>query len=138
RAELDLVMADLASVPRAVSVMAMTILAEVCGELGAVAAKHASVLYDLLAPLERRCATLYAVACTGSVAYFLGLLAAVADDPDLACRHFALAREVNERIGAAPWLVRACHQHARALLARGLPGDGPQAADLLAAVSRGP
>jgi hypothetical protein len=46
---------------------------------------------------------------------------------EAACGHFEVALAVNERIGATPSLARTQYSYARALLARGLPGDREKA-----------
>jgi hypothetical protein len=53
----------------------------------------------------------------------LGQLAATMGDVETACRDFEVALEVNERIGATPYLAHTQYHYARALLARNLPGD---------------
>ena len=46
--------------------------------------------------------------------------------------HFEAALETNERIGAPPWTARTQADLARALIARGGPGDREHARCLLA------
>lgn len=87
-------------------------------------AQQASTLYELLLPFEQHCVVVgHGFGCLGSVAHFLGQLAATIGQLDEACRHFEVALQVNERIGAKPSLVHTKDHYARALLARGLPGD---------------
>jgi hypothetical protein len=63
--------------------------------------------YDALAPW----AGLYAVdqseGCRGSVARYLGLLAATLGRPEEAAQHLESAIAENERMGFAPWAERA-------------------------------
>jgi hypothetical protein len=58
----------------------------------------------------------------GSVARYLGLLAATAGRPDQAERHFERALAMNERMGLSPW-VEAVEADRNRLLA----GQGPGA-----------
>ena len=65
----------------------------------------AAVLYELLLPYGDRVAVSYPEISTGSVARYLGLLAATMERWDDAERHFEDALEMNARIGARPWLA---------------------------------
>ena len=77
--------------------------AEVCALLGD--AQRAAILYELLLPFERHCVVVSSgYGFLGSVACFLGQLAATAGKAEAAWRHFEVALEVNERIGAIPSL----------------------------------
>jgi hypothetical protein len=51
-------------------------------------------------------------------------------EAEAACRHFEVALEVNERIGATPYLAHTQYHYARVLLARGLPADHKRAGAL--------
>jgi class 3 adenylate cyclase len=68
---------------------------------------------------------------SGSVAFYLGLLAATIGDWPAAEAHFAAAAGTHERIGAPSWLARTRLEWARMLLVRAEPGDGELAHDLL-------
>ena len=74
----------------------------------------------------------------GAVARYLGLLAATLGRADDAVRHLEDALRTNTRAQAPPWIARCRFELARALLARGRPGDEARAvgelqrADLLA------
>jgi tetratricopeptide (TPR) repeat protein len=69
----------------------------------------------------------------GSMSRYLGLLAVQLGRVDEAVGHFEQALEMNERMGARPWLAYTQHDYARVLLARDGPGDPERAEDLLAA-----
>ena len=87
-------------------------------------------LYRLLLPWEAFNAVDVAEGFRGSVARYLGLLAAAAGSLDDAQRHFEEALVRNEAMGARPWLARAQGDYARLLVARGLAGDAERAAEL--------
>ena len=82
-------------------------------------AERACMLYDLLVPYADRVATSYSEACTGSVSRYLGLLAATSSRNDLARQHFDDAIDMNERIGARPWLAQTLEDCARMLIEGG-------------------
>ncbi len=63
---------------------------------------------------------------------YLGLLASTMERWGDAERHFRRALEVNERIGARPWLAHTQEDYARMLLARATLGDRDKALQLLA------
>ena len=63
-------------------------------------------LYDRVLPYGDRVAVCYPEISVGSVARSLGIAAAALGRQDDAERHFALGSEVNELIGARPWLER--------------------------------
>jgi tetratricopeptide (TPR) repeat protein len=68
---------------------------------------------------------------SGSVALYLGLLATTVGDWQQAETYFTAAVATHDRIGAPAWLGRSHLEWARMLLARGEPGDGDRARDLL-------
>ncbi len=106
-------------------------------QMGEVAAalrdtRRAAVLYDLLHPFAERLLTLAAnVACLGSIAHWLGLLAGTLKRWDDAVAHFEAAIETNARVGARPFLARSQHEYARMLIERGDSGDKDKAKTLL-------
>jgi hypothetical protein len=67
----------------------------------------------------------------GTVALYLGLLAATAGRPDVAAAHLEDALRAAAVIGAGVQVARAQLAHARVLLARGAPGDAARAHRLL-------
>ena len=73
----------------------------------------------------------------GSVSRYLGLLAWTISQPDDAARHFEDALEMNERMGALPWLAHSRADYARMLEARGGDGDGERARALAGAAIAG-
>ena len=109
--------------------VSMGLLAETANTLGD--AEHASVLYELLRPYADRVAVSYTEISTGSVARNLGLLAAMLEHWDHAERHFEDALEMNERIGARPWLAHTQRDYAGMLLARDAPRDTEKAQQLV-------
>ncbi len=73
--------------------------------------------------------------CVGAVAHWLGLLAATLERWDDAEGHFEAALEMNERMGARPWLANTQYEYARMLLARGHDADREKVRDLLTAAA---
>jgi DNA-binding SARP family transcriptional activator len=94
---------------------------------------HASRLYELLLPHARRNAVSHPVCAFGSVSRYLGLLASTLGRFGDAERHFEAALEMNERMGARPWVAHTEHDYARVLLAHGAEGDETKAVELLGA-----
>jgi tetratricopeptide (TPR) repeat protein len=92
---------------------------------------RAQALLDQLAPYASQVAVAYPEISIGSVARYLGLLAATLGRWDDAQRYFDEALVMNERIGARPWLAHTQEDYARMLLARDRPEDQEQAAELL-------
>src|SRR5262249_51607378 len=107
------------------------LLAEVCSVLDD--STHASTLYELLLPHAHRNAVSHPVCAFGSVSRYLGLLATTLERSEDAERHFEAALEMNQRMGARPWVAHTEHDHAQVLLARGAEGDETKAAELLGA-----
>ena len=102
--------------------IAVTLLAEVCGALGD--ADRAAELYPLLAPHGGRNVLVgRAASCNGSASRLLGILAGVLGQWEEAERSFAEALEMHVRMGARPWVARTELAWAEMLLARGGPGD---------------
>lgn len=111
------------------------LVAEAAGSLGDAA--RAAVLYELLLPYAERVAVIYPELSTGSVSRYLGILAATDGRGAEAERHLATALEVNERIGARPWLAHTQEDYARMLAARGGPDDWERAGELIASAVEG-
>ena len=96
--------------------------------------KHAEPLYALLAPYAARTLVVgAAAACHGSVAQYLGRLAALMRRWPDAVRHFEDALRANLLLGARPALAHTQQGYAEMLLERGAPGDHARAAELLTA-----
>ena len=68
--------------------------------------ERAAALYELLLPYGDRIAVAYPEISTGAVARNLGLAAWTVERWEDAERHFEAALELNERVGARPWLAR--------------------------------
>jgi len=84
---------------------AMTYLAETCAFLGD--AERARLLFRALEPYAERVAVIdRALACKGSIARFLGLLAATAGNRDGARRRLEVALARHERMRAGPLVER--------------------------------
>jgi tetratricopeptide (TPR) repeat protein len=92
----------------------------------------ATALYRRLQPYGDRVALSYTEISIGSVARYLGLLAATMERWSEAERHFHDALEVNARIGARPWLAHTQEDYARILLGRE-SAEREKARELLAA-----
>jgi class 3 adenylate cyclase/tetratricopeptide (TPR) repeat protein len=87
-------------------------------------------LYRLLAPYPDQIAGT-GTWWMGSIAHYLGMLAASIGDFDDADARFAAAEELHRRIGAPTWLARTHLEWARMLLTRRQPGDAEPARQLL-------
>ncbi|HYZ98121.1 MAG TPA: hypothetical protein VE575_05175, partial [Acidimicrobiales bacterium] len=68
----------------------------------------------------------------GSVAYYTGMLAVTAGDPDAALHDLAMALAFHQRLRARPWVAYTLCEQGGAWLARGAAGDGRRAAAALA------
>ncbi|MCU1467748.1 MAG: hypothetical protein JWM72_3676 [Actinomycetia bacterium] len=101
---------------------------EVCARLDA--AEAAGELTTMLEPYADHIAC-GGQFCSGSVRYYLGLLATTRRDFDTADLHFSEALTANERIGAPVWSARSRIEWARMLLMRRRPGDDSTARELL-------
>jgi tetratricopeptide (TPR) repeat protein len=112
--------------------LTLAYLAEVCTRLGDV--DRAEHLYDLLLPY-RDLAVIAPVStvCCGSVARYLGMLAATLGHWTAAEEHFTAALRLDEHLQAWPWLAHTKHEFALMLRARGRSGDQQRATELIAA-----
>lgn len=96
------------------------------------AEEHAEPLYQLLRPFaERRCVVGGAVLCLGPISYFLGRLARVLGEHDLALEHLDQALAASRALRAPPLVARTQVETARVLLARSAGGDVGRARALL-------
>jgi tetratricopeptide (TPR) repeat protein len=110
--------------------IAVTLLAEVCGALGDAA--RAAELYELLAPYAGRNVVVGRNATNnGSASRLLGILATARHEYDLAERHFAEARAMHVKMGARPWEARTQVAHAEMLLERRRGDDVRRAGEML-------
>ena len=106
-------------------------LAEVCGYVED--AERAKTLYELIVEYADRNAVLsLGVACTGSVAHHVALMALTAGLIDEAEAQFEAALEANERMKTPPFLARTQYEFARMLVKRGGDGDIEKAQRLIA------
>ena len=118
RAGLDeLLASDLAGLPSELEwLLALCLLSEVCQRLDQ--ADHAAVLYSRLEPFAGLNAVSAPEVSVGAVARYLGILASTMSRWEDAARHFEDALEMNERMGARPWLAHTQEDYGRMLLAR--------------------
>jgi tetratricopeptide (TPR) repeat protein len=112
----------------------MALAADACARLGDAAA--ASVLYEELAPFAGAHAIALAEGSVGAMDRYLGLLAPCVGRWEEVDRHFEQAVQMNEHMGATPWVAHSRHDWARALLDRDGPGDRERAAELLSEARR--
>jgi DNA-binding SARP family transcriptional activator len=104
--------------------------AVMCARLGRPAS--APQLQAMLEPYaDQLVMTSQGGAITGSVSYYLGLLATTIGDWPEAEARFSTAAATHTRIDAPIWLARTRMEHARMLLLRSRPGDGDRARELL-------
>jgi hypothetical protein len=96
---------------------------------------HADRLHELLEPWTGQCCSFGAI-WLGPVDYALGELDALRGRLDEACGHFAVAAEVNERLGTRPFLAAVQLEWARVLLARDAPGDRERADEMIDSARR--
>jgi predicted ATPase/DNA-binding SARP family transcriptional activator len=90
--------------------------------------ERAEVLYRIMSPFASLNAVSAPDLSIGSAGRYVGLLAHVLAREDEAEAHLTAALELNERMGARPWVAHTQHDLARLLLAR---GDTPRARELL-------
>jgi len=92
-------------------------LAEICARLHAREA--AGAFYERLAPWRDRVAGIYAITCRGSMARYLGLLAATAGREEEAVACFEAGVEANRALGAELYEAWTQWEYARLLGSRG-------------------
>jgi eukaryotic-like serine/threonine-protein kinase len=93
--------------------LAMSYLAETAALVDDVEA--AATLYGLLLPYAHLTAADWPEAFRGSIARYVGLVAAATGDIEDAVTHFEAAIAANARIGARPWLALTESDYARVL-----------------------
>ena len=96
---------------------ATSLLAETCAILGA--REPATTLLELMRPWDALNVMDMAEGIRGSTARYLGLLATTAERFDEAESHFERALEMNERMGARPWLAHTQEDYGRMLMENG-------------------
>jgi tetratricopeptide (TPR) repeat protein len=79
---------------------------------------RAKLLYAMLLPYAEFHGTFALVASFGSVARYLGLLAATLERWEDAERHFLAATEINRSMGASPHVAKTLFDHGRLLFGR--------------------
>jgi hypothetical protein len=93
----------------------------------------AQALYELLRPhAQLNVAAAGGSSHQGSVAMYLGMLAATTERHDMAAQHFEDALEANARMGTKPWEAWTQGEYGRMLLDRRAPHDRERAERLLA------
>lgn len=96
-------------------------------------ARRAETLYSMLLPaIEHRCVIGFGAAYFGSIARRLGNLAVTRQSWSEAELHLTTALEMEEQIGATPWIAHVLHDQARMLIKRGGRGNRDQAKLLVA------
>jgi DNA-binding SARP family transcriptional activator len=106
------------------------VLAWVCAILDD--AERARGLYDALLPYPEYNVYAHPEAALGSASRPLGVLAATMSRWEEAERHFERALEMNERMGARPWIAHTQREWAGMLTRRAAPADAGRARRLLA------
>jgi hypothetical protein len=71
------------------------------------------------------------ISSAGASDRYLGLLAATLQRWDVAEQHFRAAVDLNERMGARPFVAFTLYDYASMLMGRAEPGDGERARALL-------
>jgi class 3 adenylate cyclase/tetratricopeptide (TPR) repeat protein len=106
---------DFADIPRDTTwLLTLMMLAQAASALGDAA--RAKLLYDLFVPYNSRTIVAGpAIVCLGSAARYLGLLAATTGRRGDAERHFSDAIEMNDRMGARPYLGHSLREYAELL-----------------------
>jgi tetratricopeptide (TPR) repeat protein len=113
--------------------LALSLISPVCAAFGDI--DRAAILYELQLPYADRHAYGHAEGSVGSVSRALGILAGVLGRPDDAERHFRDALEMNERMGARPWVAHTQYDLATMLHVRDRPGERETAVGLLHAAA---
>ena len=104
----------------------LSYVAEVAALLGDSDA--AARLYELMSVYQHMTITAGIVTvCYGAASRYLGMLAATLGEFDKAEAHFEHALEMNQRIGARPWLAHTKAEYALLLRRRGRRGDSERA-----------
>jgi DNA-binding CsgD family transcriptional regulator/tetratricopeptide (TPR) repeat protein len=109
---------------------ALTYMTDAVARFDDVAA--AERIYPELLPRQGSNAMIgHLVACFGATDRFLGMLAAVLGEWDLAERHFEAAAALNRQLDANTWLAHTLCEHGRMLIRRGRESDTDQARHLV-------
>jgi len=130
RAFVQLGAPDLQELPRNYNwLLAVAFLSQVAAFLND--RRSAGVLYGLMQPYAQRIVVAPGIACIGSVAHNLGVLAATLEEWRTAATHFEDALTMNRRIGAPHFVAHTQREYAAMLLRRSEPGDAVRAHTLL-------
>jgi tetratricopeptide (TPR) repeat protein len=130
RAFEELAAGEFAALPRDIEwPFCLCTLAEVAAHLQD--GNQAEILYRLLLPYARLNAVNAGETIIGSVSRYLGIAASTMSRSDLPARHFDAALEINDRVGARPWVAHTLRDYGRMRLSRNEPGDGERAQQLL-------
>jgi class 3 adenylate cyclase len=123
---------DFADLPRDTTwLLTLTILTQAAAALGDV--PRAKLLYDLFAPYDSRTIVAGpAILCLGSAARYLGILAATTGRRADAARHFEDAIQMNERMGARPYLAYSLLEYGAMLEGSDAEEERERASALLA------
>ena len=125
---------DFASIPFDLAwLQAHTYLAETACALGD--GERAALLYDRLAPYDGLNANIFDIVSNGAVAHYLGILAALLDDPARAEAHLRGAIAFNEATDQHPAAARSRFELARVVVDGGDASRVGEAEALVAAVS---
>lgn len=120
---------DFSAIPRDSQwMLAMSLISPVCAAFDDV--ERAEILYRFQLPYGARNAFVHE-GNAGSVSRALGILATVLGRLEDAERHFEDALEMNQRMGARPWVAYTQHDLAKMLVGRDAPGDREAAVGLL-------
>jgi hypothetical protein len=103
----------------------MALASEACALLDA--REEAAVLYEQLAPFSGSHAIAHTEGSMGATDRYLGLLAETLGREEDAVTHFEAGMDLNERMGALPWIAHTQVDLARVLRARGQRGDDRRA-----------
>jgi tetratricopeptide (TPR) repeat protein len=109
--------------------LGMALATDACFLLGDTHA--AGTLYEQLLPFAGRDTAAWAEGSVGVVDRYLGRLAVTLGRLEDAEAHLRRAIDVNERVGARPWVAHSQHDLATLLLSRDAAGDRECAEDLL-------
>jgi len=127
----ELAAADFALLPRDNQwLFSLSVLAEVAAYLRD--RDRAAILYRLLLPHRRLNAVAADEMIVGSVARYLGTLAATDLRWEDAAGHFEDALEMNARLGTRPWSAHTQRDYGQMLMYRDASGDREKAGQLLA------
>ncbi len=116
------VLEDLDRERRSLWMAALVYLSDATGLLQDVTS--AELLYGELASYSGANAMVgHLVSCFGAADRYLGMLATVLGEWELAERHLEAASALNRQLGARTWLAHTAYEHGRMLLRRGRAAD---------------